>query len=331
MASTSGFTSGRVSSPAQSTRLDQLPPDKLADLIVLAIQPLPRRDETESETKAFARAQIGIAADRVAHDPEVRRRLAAAPDLDAQLKIVADKVEAEIKASSAFRAQGAVGDFFRGMRDRVTESVSRAISAPAASATIVASELRPTLNDFVTRFIGDVLCYMALRGAPEAPGDIPAVLVKELELAQINKKERRDEPIVLLTHSMGGQIAYDVVTSFLPAAKKQIKIDFWCATASQIGFFEEMNLFLASSSDNSKATGKRAPLVKTNLGYWWNVWDSNDIISFTTKGIFADGIDDEEFWSGKSVAAAHGGYLARPSFYRRLAKKLEVALPLRIK
>ena len=127
---------------------------------------------------------------------------------------------------------------------------------------------------------------------------------------------------MLLTHSMGGQIAYDVVTSFLPAARSNIKVDFWCATASQVGYFEELNMFIASSTTISKATGRRTPVANANLDDWWNVWDRNDIISFTTRGIFADGIDDEEYWSGTSLAAAHGGYLERPSFYRRFAGKL---------
>ena len=132
---------------------------------------------------------------------------------------------------------------------------------------------------------------------------------------------------MLITHSMGGQIAYDVVSSFLPATGSNIKVDFWCATASQVGFFEELNMFLASSADFSKATGKRTPIAQKNLGHWWNVWDRNDILSFTTKGIFEDGIDDESYWSGMSVAAAHGGYLERPSFYRRFAEKLTAAFP----
>ena len=132
---------------------------------------------------------------------------------------------------------------------------------------------------------------------------------------------------MLLTHSMGGQIAYDTVTSFLPTAHSSIKVDFWCATASQVGYFEELNMFLASSNDFSKATGKRTPLVTSNLGHWWNVWDRNDILSFTTQGIFAEGIDDEEYKTGLSVAAAHGGYLERPSFYRKFADKLEAAFP----
>jgi hypothetical protein len=82
---------------------------------------------------------------------------------------------------------------------------------------------------------------------------------------------------------------------------------------------------LASSTEFSKTTGKPTPLARANLGCWWNVWDRNDIISFTTRGIFADGIDDEEYWSGMSLSAAHGGYLERPSFYRRFSGKLKAA------
>lgn len=121
---------------------------------------------------------------------------------------------------------------------------------------------------------------------------------------------------MLLTHSMGGQIAYDVILSFLLASGNSAKVDFWCTTASQVGFFEELNMFLASSEDYSKATGRRTPLITFNLGRWWNLWDSNDIISFTTKGIFTDGIDDEEFWSGMSVPrewSAHQSRRGKPT------------------
>ena len=129
---------------------------------------------------------------------------------------------------------------------------------------------------------------------------------------------------------MGGQIAYDVVSAFLPAKHKDIKVYFWCATASQVGFFEEMNLFLASDRKFSKKTGKATPLSKANLGRWWNAdRDHNDILSFTTEGIFAKGIDDGEFKTGMSLLTAHGGYLQRPSFYRQLADRLETAFPNR--
>ncbi|MEQ1954891.1 hypothetical protein [Mesorhizobium sp. CN2-181] len=261
----------------------------------------------------------------MAHDPAIRAQLQAASSLEGQLKILSDAVQADVEKQSALEAQGAL-NFLRDMRDRLSESFSRAADNPGAAVSLAAGELRPKLNDFVTRFLGDVLFYMTRRGTAAAPGPIPSVLMDELALAQKNKEARGGEPIVLLTHSMGGQIAYDALTSFLPAAQSRTKVDFWCATASQVGFFEEINMFLASSSSFSQASGKTTPVASTNLAHWWNVWDRNDIISFTTKGIFAGGIDDEEYWSGMSLAAAHGGYLERPSFYRRFSDKLRAAL-----
>jgi hypothetical protein len=319
-APSSTFTSGQVTAPTQNARLDGLSAEDLADLIAVSV--------ASNSVDGLQRARIGIAADRVARDPAIRVRLKAAKDLDAQLAILSDAVQADVEQQSALAGQGAL-DFLHGMRDRVSESLSRALGAPSATASLVAGEFRPKLNDFVTRFLGDVLFYMTRRGTPAAPGAIPRVLIDELALAQTNKEARGGEPIVLLTHSMGGQIAYDVVTSFLPAARSPIKVDFWCATASQIGYFEELNMFLASSTEFSKASGKPTPLDRDNLDHWWNLWDRNDIISFTTSGIFANGIDDEEYWSGMSIAAAHGGYLERPSFYRRFADKLQAAFPSR--
>ena len=261
-APTSTFTSGEASQPAQNARLDQLTDGDLADLITVATAS-GRADELE-------RARIGVAADRASRDPTVRANLKAAKDLDAQLRILADAIQTDVERQSGLAGQGAA-DVFRGMRDRVNESLSRMLGSPAAAGSLVAGELRPMLNDAVTRFLGDVLFYMLRRGTAAAPGPIPNVLIDELKLAQTNKAARGGEPIVLLTHSMGGQIAYDVVSSFLPAARSDIKIDFWCAAASQVGFFEELNMFLASSPDFSKATGKRTPLSGANLDHWWNV------------------------------------------------------------
>jgi hypothetical protein len=54
------------------------------------------------------------------------------------------------------------------------------------------------------------------------------------------------------------------------------------------------------------------------------VWDRNDFVSYTVDGII-DGVDDESYYSGMFLVGAHSGYLVRPSFYRRFAKKLEAA------
>jgi hypothetical protein len=123
---------------------------------------------------------------------------------------------------------------------------------------------------------------------------------------------------------MGGQIIYDLVTTFLPALQQyaHIHIDFWCATASQVGFFEETKQHIAS--DETVGEGSRVPFPSNNLGVWWNVWDSNDILSFTAHNII-DGVDDQGVDTGHSLCGAHAGYLSSLRFFELFAEKLEAA------
>jgi hypothetical protein len=67
------------------------------------------------------------------------------------------------------------------------------------------------------------------------------------------------------------------------------------------------------------------PFPHNFLGGWWNVWDHNDVLSYSVAGI-VDQVDDESIDSGRSLLGAHGAYLERPSFYRRLAGKIEAQL-----
>ena len=178
-AASSSLTSGNEAPPEQSARMDRLPNNDLADLIALSIPTL--------QTLPTQRARIGIAADRVARNPVIRSRLAEAKTLDGQLEIIADAVQRDVEAQSSFEGAGAL-DFLSALKDRVQESLSRAISKPTTSLSVVAGELRPTLNDFVTRFLGDVLFYVTLRGSAAAPGAIPSILIEELRLRRSTRR-----------------------------------------------------------------------------------------------------------------------------------------------
>jgi hypothetical protein len=210
------------------------------------------------------------------------------------------------------------------LRDRLSEALKRGASAPAYAASMLAAEVRPHLNELASLFIGDVFEYLDKRGDAQKPGPILQRVLDALEKAQSDKQTRPGEPLVVITHSMGGQLIYDAVTHFLPNSPRHrdIKIDFWCATASQVGFFEELKLF--KFRDDSVAVPNRMPFPRSHLGMWWNIWDANDFLSFTANPVF-DGVDDESYDSGLSLVTAHSGYLRRPSFYRKLAAKLEHA------
>jgi len=222
---------------------------------------------------------------------------------------------------------------------RLMEGLERYSDVPGFILTRAAAEVRSPINSMVTAFIGDVFTYIRERGSSDKPGPIPsraldillaASEIQKKQLAESGDANARKEPLVVLSHSMGGQITYDLVTHFLPRDPKykDVYIDFWCASASQVGFFEELKLFLESDEQYSSKSGVRVPRPDTShLGYWWNVWDHNDFISYSAKNIF-DGVEDAIYNTGMFLADAHGGYLVRPSFFRQFAEKLKTELKL---
>lgn len=318
-------------SPEDATaNLSVFSADQLSDLLVASLPggaPLPGSQSGGGDAAAPGAAQWAIAADEVAHAADTREELASRTDLDAQLAFLFERVELAYSGEvDPLTGMGAGDGMPSRWRQRVSESVSRLGHVPGFVLSRAMAELRGPLNDAVTTFLGDVFVYLAGRGTPGAPGEIPRVVLNALRSAASDRLTP-DEPMIVLTHSMGGQLVYDMVTSFLDAEPDaaDLRVDFWCATASQVGLFRELGLFLAKVPPDTIAP---APSTE-RLGYWWNVWDYNDFLSYTAKSI-VHGVDDEAYSSGLSVLTAHGGYLARPSFYRKFATKIRDAHTARL-
>ncbi|GAB4432214.1 MAG: hypothetical protein OHK0015_19450 [Chloroflexi bacterium OHK40] len=190
----------------------------------------------------------------------------------------------------------------------------------------IAAMLGRPQSRLTAMFIGDALYYFAHRGTAERPGAIPARVLGALRAARENQLQRGGEPLIVFTHSLGGSIFYDVLTHFLPNTPgcEAIHVDFWASLASQVGLFEEMQLFLASDPAHGK--GRAAPFPdRRHLGAWWNVWDPHDFLSFSVRGVI-EGVDDEFFDSGLSVTAAHLACLRISSFYAVLGRKVAASL-----
>jgi hypothetical protein len=296
-------------------RLKDLTPDALSDLLVVLVG--------DTVADPAQRAYLALAVDAVAHDPATFAALAGVSNATQEIDLLLARVQARAAADTELVGMGAP-TWLAGVRDRLGEALSRAVGLPAYTVSVVAAELRKPLNEFISVFLGDVFTYLRTRGTVAEPGAIPQRLLDKLTRAHQSRQARSGEPLVLLSHSMGGQIVYDAITHFLPGtpALQDIRIDFWCATASQVGFFEETKLLLASTT--AYRTGRPVPFPSAHLGVWWNVWDHNDFLSFTADGIVAQ-VDDASFDSGMSLLAAHSGYLQRPSFYRALATRLQAA------
>ncbi|GHF59376.1 hypothetical protein HNQ07_003879 [Deinococcus metalli] len=179
--------------------------------------------------------------------------------------------------------------------------------------------VRRPITSFVPIFLGDLLVYLDRRGTPQAPGPIPRRLLDALASAHA-ARQGSGEPLVVLTHSLGGVLLYDVLSVFLPAAPelRDVWVDFWCAAGSQVGPFVELGLTAGGAPD-----GADAPTAGPHLGYFWNVWSESDLLSFPAGGV-VPGAHDTAFPLGGNVQAGHLAYLQRPEFYRALAAKVDV-------
>lgn len=170
----------------------------------------------------------------------------------------------------------------------------------------------PSLG-YVQVFLGDVLRYIAGRGTPQEPGPVIRRVVDALDRAHARAVERH-EPLVVVTHSMGGQLVYDALTAF--AGDRDWRVDFWAVLGGQIGFFSGLGVLLESVSANA------VPL-DVRVGYLWNVWSSSDVLSFPAQPQVPLAHDTDVAYL-KPLAASHLAYLGDDDLLRTLAAKVEV-------
>ncbi|WP_423174504.1 hypothetical protein [Stenotrophomonas maltophilia] len=206
-----------------------------------------------------------------------------------------------------------LGNWFQSLR----EAVSRLASIPGDAASALAVGLaRRSVHDKASRFLGDVFVYLDKRGEVAAPGKILEDVLAKLRAAQA-AKQPGDDKLIVIGHSLGGVIMYDLLTCFAP----DINVDIFVTVGSQVALFEEMALYRNSKQD-PPADPKTDRLERpARASRWLNVYDTNDVFSFRTEGVFK-GVDDYRFDTGYGLLDAHGGYFSRPSFYKHLAIRL---------
>jgi hypothetical protein len=203
------------------------------------------------------------------------------------------------------------------LNERLGEMFDRASSVGSRTASLTGLSLyRDWLHGNISRFFGDVFVYLDRRGTKEGPGEIVALVKNALRTAQ---SEHPKEPLIVITHSMGGNILYDIVTYYDP----ELKVDFWASVGGQIGQFEESKLFKVSNcklGHPEKIAG-----LPGKVGYWVNIYDPADIFSFKVKPVFKDVNGDVDYLTGANTMDAHSAYFLRPTFYDLLLDHLKKA------
>jgi len=197
---------------------------------------------------------------------------------------------------------------------RLRERLSRIRTAvPAATSRVAAGVARPRFHEQAATFIGDVLVYLARPGAEDPQAAILAAVASTLEAAASDASAA--DPLVVIAHSMGGNIVYDLLSSHRPG----LVVDTFVTVGSQVGLFQELDLFAAKHPEIEPPQG-RIPRPG-NVRRWINVYDRNDMLGFAASRIF-EGVTDFEYGTGLGLMKAHSSYFIRPSFYQRLAVRL---------
>lgn len=182
--------------------------------------------------------------------------------------------------------------------------------------TGLAAAARSTVGRRAALLLGDVAAYLARRDASlDRPGGMLHQVLAGIE--QARGAGPVGAPLVVVAHSMGGNIVYDLLTTY----RTDLVVNVFVTVGSQVGLFEELELF--RSSDPALGGPHRRVPSWPNIRHWINVLDPADPLAFRAAPVF-DGVEDYRYPT--DAAWAHSGYLVQPHFHARLAARVVQAL-----
>ena len=234
----------------------------------------------------------------------------AVADPAAPPKLPASATDEELIFNLAHPADG-VTSFGIGswIQDAVTALADRARNTVS---TGIANAALNDLNPLVGRFLGDIFVYLK---TGDVRNKIRACIRQPIIDAHADAKAA-NEPLILMGHSLGGVILYDMLSSPQSAGlPDDLEVAAFVTVGSQPGLFEEMGLFESGQTD---ASGTPGPDCATA---WLNVFDPIDVFGFRTKPMFTKP-NDYAFDSVTGLLSAHTTYFKRPQFYARMRARL---------
>lgn len=239
---------------------------------------------------------------------------ALAGDSDAAF---AEALDLQLNMMPGIEAYGGIGDAIKSGLDAVGGWLGNGASDLALKAK------RRDLSKGVAFFLGDIFVYLRQREVAGGEG-VQARLFKPILddlIAAFHAPRQPKEPFVVVGHSLGGVLLYDLLTDLdclarLAAEAPGFKIDLLATVGSQPGFFADLKLY--SGKPLTGTLLARPPGVAA----WHNVYDFTDVFSFLAAPAFA-GVQDFGYDTAVDVLAAHTAYFKRPSFYQRMRKRLQ--------
>jgi len=209
------------------------------------------------------------------------------------------------------KIQVAAAKFKQGVNNLIGKAVDKA--GDFASTKLLATSRDP-LNGILGRFFGDVFIYLDGRRSASNPGDIPKLILKAFDDA---RSSAGSEPFVIIGHSLGGVITFDLLSHFRP----DIEVDLFVSVGSQVAHFEELKLYKNSDKSIVGPNGRAA--TPKNIKHWINIYDEVDIFSYTVASVF-DRVDvDARYDTQTYTIKAHGAYFDQDRFYSRLRARTD--------
>jgi hypothetical protein len=182
-------------------------------------------------------------------------------------------------------------------------------------ADVLLKTLRPSFTSAMTLFFGDVFSYLANRGDSRNPGPIPTLIMEALDNARA-EADTSGRPLIIVGHSMGGNIAYDVLSHY----RTELSVESLVTVGSQASLLRQLDVFHVR---DPRGQPKRA-LKPPGVARWINIVDHHDALAFLFEPEF-EGVVDREYRTDAGITGAHTSYFARASFFERLAAYLNVA------
>jgi hypothetical protein len=232
-----------------------------------------------------------------------------APGDTAKLTDAEDDAEfvGQLRQLSGHAAALGLGDTLIEAAKSVADRVRNVISKGAYDVV-----LQP-LNPLVAMFLGDVFRYLkagALRTAIR--GKVGMHLLKAWKARQAGEK------LILIGHSLGGVILYDMLSEPKAAGlPDDFKADALVTVGSQPGLFQELGLFDHLPSPKAGVAGNGP----AGVGIWINTFDPIDPFGFCATPMFSLPVD-YSFDSVTGLVSAHTTYFVRPQLYARLRRRL---------
>jgi len=161
-------------------------------------------------------------------------------------------------------------------------------------ATTRARRRRGALTDATYPSAGDILLY-------QARGDRIRAFIAERVAAAA-------EPVVLLTHSLGGIAAVDLLaTQPLPSVGLLVTV------GSQAPFLYEIGALWSLAYDDP---------LPAHMPAWLNIYDPGDLLSYVGAPLFPGRVEDVEVNNGQPFPHSHIGYWSNPKVWDAIISRL---------